>query len=204
MQSTLMIMNPKEVLSIRNNAIQSNHGQVINKQIEEMLSEAELSFDQLDGVCVLNGPGSYTGLRISLSTAKGICYAKNIPLVLIHRLDLMYQSVPESIQSKPVMVIMKARENEFFTGLYLSSADKQYALLSKEELSLQCEASNATLAFEGSLYADEFSYYVEIQLEIQTIKDICFDYFLQSNHADLFSSEPFYMKNVFINKINNL
>ena len=88
-KSLLLIIREGAVIAERSNDIQNNHGQVINSQIQEMMTECNLPWQQIDAICVLNGPGSYTGLRISLATAKGLCYAQSIPLILLNKLDLI-------------------------------------------------------------------------------------------------------------------
>src|SRR5574344_2463243 len=57
--------------------------------VGEVISEAGISMNQLDAVCVSAGPGSYTGLRIGVSAAKGLCYAAGIPLLSVGTLDVL-------------------------------------------------------------------------------------------------------------------
>ncbi len=68
---------------------QRSHAALITVLIQECLNEARISFNELDAVAVSRGPGSYTGLRIGVSTAKGVCYAKDIPLIAINTLQAM-------------------------------------------------------------------------------------------------------------------
>src|ERR1035437_5134829 len=65
------------------------HAENLHIFIEEVLKEANLSFSQLNAVAMSKGPGSYTGLRIGVSAAKGLCYALNIPLISIDTLQSM-------------------------------------------------------------------------------------------------------------------
>ena len=66
-----------------------SHGENLTLFIQEALSEGGISASALDAVSVASGPGSYTGLRIGAATAKGICFAKNIPLIAIDALTSM-------------------------------------------------------------------------------------------------------------------
>src|SRR5258706_11630005 len=61
--------------------------------IDKLFSEAKIKKDQLKGVVVASGPGSYTGLRIGVATAKGICYGLNAPLISINTLYLLAYQV---------------------------------------------------------------------------------------------------------------
>ena len=67
----------------------NSHTKYLAKFVEEALSFAESHAIPLDAVAVSSGPGSYTGLRIGVSTAKGICYGKNVPLIAIPTLKLL-------------------------------------------------------------------------------------------------------------------
>ncbi len=204
--SHLILMNKEEILSYRTNENQSNHGQVINIQIQAMLNESSIQFEQLNSICVLNGPGSYTGLRISLSTAKGICYAKDIPLLLIHKLDLLRVAAVRMIENDTICTIIKARENEYFSAFYFSNSnDKEKPiLLNSDELKLKLELKQALLCFEDSSCEPDFDNFTKIEVTKEDIQKMCFENFSQENFADLVNSEPFYLKNVHINKINKL
>jgi tRNA threonylcarbamoyladenosine biosynthesis protein TsaB len=65
------------------------HGSILTVLIEEILKEARLKFSDLSAVAYSDGPGSYTGLRIGLSVAKGICYGSNVPLIAVSTLQHM-------------------------------------------------------------------------------------------------------------------
>lgn len=80
------------VLAYRENIDDRSHSTLLTVFIEEVIKEAGITADKLSAVSVSMGPGSYTGLRIGTSTAKGICYAKSIPLISINTLDLLTKS----------------------------------------------------------------------------------------------------------------
>ncbi len=76
-----------------------SHSGLLTVLTEELLKSQNVSFDELSAVCVNKGPGSYTGLRIGTSAAKGICYAKDIPLLAVNSLlnlaNLCYEQKSE-------------------------------------------------------------------------------------------------------------
>jgi tRNA threonylcarbamoyladenosine biosynthesis protein TsaB len=76
-------------LRFRANSNQKDHAAWIQTAILEIMKETGYSMHDLQAVAVSNGPGSYTGLRVSLATAKGICYALQIPLITIGTLEIM-------------------------------------------------------------------------------------------------------------------
>jgi tRNA threonylcarbamoyladenosine biosynthesis protein TsaB len=77
------------VLAVREVNERNIHAEVITKFIEAVIAEAGFSFADLDAVAVSAGPGSYTGLRIGISTAKGLCYALDKPLIAVDTLTAM-------------------------------------------------------------------------------------------------------------------
>ncbi|MGE5653363.1 MAG: tRNA (adenosine(37)-N6)-threonylcarbamoyltransferase complex dimerization subunit type 1 TsaB, partial [Bacillota bacterium] len=70
------------------------HSQRLLPSIDHIMREADIRPDQLDGVVVSGGPGSFTGLRIGMSTAKGLAHALNIPIIAINTLDFWAENYP--------------------------------------------------------------------------------------------------------------
>lgn len=90
--------------------------------IQEMLSEHGLTVKDCDAVCVSMGPGSYTGLRVGVSTAKGLCFGAGIPLLAVGTLDtLVWQAVKEGLVPdgcKYIVPMVDARRMEVYTALF--------------------------------------------------------------------------------------
>lgn len=101
------------------------HSSRLSVFIGQLLDQCHVPFRQLDAVCVSSGPGSYTGLRIGVSTAKGICYALGIPLLAVPTLQSMaaqyYAQHPE--YQGIVCPMIDARRMECYTALFASSSD---------------------------------------------------------------------------------
>ncbi len=76
--------------------IQYNHASKLAVMIDQVLANAGINPNQLDAVAVTSGPGSYTGLRIGTSTAKGLCFALEIPLISVGTLELMAYQVSKN------------------------------------------------------------------------------------------------------------
>lgn len=98
-----------------------NHANVLGGYVKEALSFADSHAIPVDAVAVSCGPGSYTGLRIGVSMAKGICYGKNIPLISVPTLDLLCvplllsEKIPENALLCPML---DARRMEVYTAVY--------------------------------------------------------------------------------------
>ena len=78
-----------KTLALRECNVQNAHSEKITIFIKEVMDEIGIGYDRLDAVAVSQGPGSYTGLRIGVSTAKGVCYAAGLPLVAVDTLQAM-------------------------------------------------------------------------------------------------------------------
>ena len=202
-QSTILLFDENKHFAIRQNNIQNDHSKFIHSHIEEGMNELNISWKDLNTVCVLNGPGSYTGLRISLATAKGIAYAHSLPLVLINKLDLL-ASIVNSINS--FGVVIEAREKEYFFALFDDQKKHiiEPSIINEDDLVVICEDKKAVLfSSEDKKEAQKIDFDT-LSLNEKSIMDYCLNEIQGRNFADLFISEPFYMKNVFINKINKL
>lgn len=101
------------------------HGEKLNQFIDWCLEGAEISLKDLDAICVSKGPGSYTGLRIGVSSAKGLAYGLSIPLLAIDSLAvLVEQKLNEDYDY--IIPMIDARRMEVYTALY-STQGKQYS-----------------------------------------------------------------------------
>lgn len=91
------------------------HAERLNVLIEEVMNFAAIKFSQLTAVAVSEGPGSYTGLRIGVSSAKGIAFAENIPLIAINTLKAMtYGVIHQDVSSALYIPMIDARRMEVF------------------------------------------------------------------------------------------
>lgn len=117
---SVALCNENGVLAQRESAEPNAHSSKMSVFVNEVLKESGLRTLDLSAVCVSSGPGSYTGLRIGVSGAKGLCYALNIPLLSVPTLQSMaslyYQQHPE--YSGLVCPMIDARRMECYTAIY--------------------------------------------------------------------------------------
>lgn len=115
---TVALACNEQLLSMRENADGQSHAKNLMPYIDEVLKEAGISASQLNAVAVGMGPGSYTGLRIGASTAKGLCYALQIPLIALPTLRIIAAGAAETTPLDAQTVIcplLDARRMEVFT-----------------------------------------------------------------------------------------
>ncbi len=98
---SVTISSGRAVLAARESVVERSHAAMLTVFIQEAVSEAGISVGDLSAVAVSRGPGSYTGLRIGVSAAKGICYGAGVPLIAIDTLKLMALKVTGMLNPGP-------------------------------------------------------------------------------------------------------
>ncbi len=114
------------IIQCREDLSGQNHARLVTVLINEVLEASDLAVGQLDAVAVSGGPGSYTGLRIGVSVAKGICYASHLPLIAITSLEAMAHHVIHNMdkyqlpQTENILFcpMIDARRMEVYTSFY--------------------------------------------------------------------------------------
>ncbi len=99
--------------------------------VGEMLSEANVRLSDLSGVVVVRGPGSFTGIRIGVSAAKGLAEGLSIPVIGLSRLELLARKSPGG----SAVAVLDAGRGEFFAGFYRDGVCETEALLTRDALS---------------------------------------------------------------------
>jgi tRNA threonylcarbamoyladenosine biosynthesis protein TsaB len=94
------------------------HGEKLTLLIEEILNKQSFTIDQISAVSISSGPGSYTGLRIGVATAKGLCYAKNIPLIAIDTLHSFENCARKLYTKETICVMLDARRMEVYSSIF--------------------------------------------------------------------------------------
>jgi tRNA threonylcarbamoyladenosine biosynthesis protein TsaB len=108
------------ISSIRETQVANSHAELVTLYSEQVIKESGFSLANLDAIAVSMGPGSYTGLRIGVSTAKGFCYALDKPLIAIDTLKAMAAGMIAQIKDDPFLVcpMIDARRMEVYAAIY--------------------------------------------------------------------------------------
>jgi tRNA threonylcarbamoyladenosine biosynthesis protein TsaB len=120
--SVALIENDK-VLSLKESTESNAHSKVLTVFIQEILETFEMDVQNLDAIAVSKGPGSYTGLRIGVSAAKGLCYAGDVPLISVNTLQSMAWGIilhknVELNENTVLCPMIDARRMEVYSALY--------------------------------------------------------------------------------------
>lgn len=98
-----------------------SHAEKLHLFIEEIIKEAGITFSDLSAVAVSQGPGSYTGLRIGVSAAKGLCYALEIPLISVDTLTVLANQL--QIEKGIIIPMIDARRMEVYSAIFNSKKE---------------------------------------------------------------------------------
>lgn len=202
-----------EVLAIRESNEEKSHAKKLTLFIDETLQELNITFDDLDAVAISKGPGSYTGLRIGVSTAKGICYAKDKSLIAINTLQSMayglmqseeikkYRDTKEKILLAPMI---DARRMEVYAAFFNVKGEFEREVKAEiiDEHSYQLLFSHHKMIFfgdgsdkikdvikhENALFIDDFNPSAKSMAKLSEAA------FNKKDFEDVAYFEPFYLK----------
>lgn len=183
---------------------------------DEVLKEAGLSASALDAVCISEGPGSYTGLRVGLSTAKGLCFGAGIKLLSVCSLDILAEMAKtaedsasgqiESEQSEAdcsatrwIVPMIDARRMEVYTALYDSTGERRSAVEAKviDSGSFSDIASGCTFIGDGAVKCKDTiagGKFVEAFPEAVAMTSLAEREYAAGAWRDVAYFEPFYLK----------
>jgi tRNA threonylcarbamoyladenosine biosynthesis protein TsaB len=212
-ESILAVSAEGRPLSVRTNADTRNQGANINGMIEEVLKEAGITVSQLTAVAVCAGPGSYTGLRIGMATAKALCYVSDIPLIADNKLSLLAKDAAKKHPGYNIyMAVLVAREKEYFVSAY--EGDKKTLIeprhMAEEELKKFIQekkniliTGNVIPEKQGFLVGKEL-YIVENEiLDVHSWSENVYIHYNCNETVNLALAEPFYLKEVYTHNPKN-
>lgn len=148
----------KELLTYKESFDKNTHSESLTIFINDVLSDAGVTFSDLDAIAVGAGPGSYTGLRIGVSTAKGLCYALEKPLISLSSLrtlatGIMVNYIPLKDNKKDVLFcpMIDARRMEVYSAIYNAAGELQRDVLAEivTETSFQQLLTEFMIVFGG-------------------------------------------------------
>lgn len=128
-----------------------SHAERLHIFIDEILKENELAPEDLDAIAVSKGPGSYTGLRIGVSAAKGLCFALDIPLISVSTLTSLAHQVGEE-EGDFIVPLLDARRMEVYTAGFTSDKEPLFNTFAKilDENSFEEYLDKGIISFIGN------------------------------------------------------
>ncbi|MDR0605167.1 MAG: tRNA (adenosine(37)-N6)-threonylcarbamoyltransferase complex dimerization subunit type 1 TsaB [Bacteroidales bacterium] len=194
-----------ECITIVENEQGNSHAEKIILFVSEVLQQAGLKKSQLDAVCISEGPGSYTGLRIGVSSAKGLCAALDIPLIAVSTLQSMAWGAKEQYPNyKQYCPMIDAKRMEVYTAVYNHHLQpiQEINNLILDENAYSDFLSIDKLVFSGngitkaqSLLSDNpNAVFCNRKTSARYLLALAYEKFLKQDFVDLAYFEPFYLK----------
>jgi tRNA threonylcarbamoyladenosine biosynthesis protein TsaB len=178
-----------------------SHAERLHVFIEEILKETNVKIQELHAVAVSKGPGSYTGLRIGVSTAKGLCYALGIPLIAVDTLQVLAHQV--SVDNGIIVPMLDARRMEVYSAIFDKNHDNIKAVQAEVLTEDSYSEFTETLYFIGDcqekcqtvLTQPNFKFIPEIVFpSASQMSQLSYEKFNQNDFEDVAYFEPFYLK----------
>ena len=195
-------------IALRETAEQGySHAEKLHVFIDEIISETGILFNNLSAVAVSHGPGSYTGLRIGVSTAKGLCYALNIPLISIDTLTSLASKI--KIEKGLIIPMIDARRMEVYSSVF----NKNGTMIREVKAEILSENSfvdlNETIYFVGDsnekaktvLINSNFNFLDNfIYPSANEMSALSFEKYKSQFFEDIAYFEPYYLKDFMVTK----
>ncbi|HLW49371.1 MAG TPA: tRNA (adenosine(37)-N6)-threonylcarbamoyltransferase complex dimerization subunit type 1 TsaB [Sphingobacteriaceae bacterium] len=186
------------------------HASSLTTQIAQLMEEQRLQYSDLAAVAVGKGPGSYTGLRIGVSTAKGICFAANLPLIAVDSLLMLaigFQANHISDQSSNTLLcpMIDARRMEVYMAIYSAKMeliratsaeiiDENYFDFLESDQEISLFGSGADKFEKLFLNHPQVKVVPGIQADAAYLSGLAYQAYIQQHFEDLTYFEPFYLK----------
>ena len=207
------ISNGKDILAIEESNEQKNHAAFVQSAIKKVLADAGLKPASIEAIAITEGPGSYTGLRVGMASAKGLCYVLKIPLILINTLEVMALASNEATESNKIIMddllfcpMIDARRQEVFTALYNNDLQKILPPFASvlDDHSFSLELAKRRIMFSGNgsrklkeLISHRNAIFSDVVHHISQLSFLSAKAFTENKFSNLAYSEPFYLKEFF-------
>jgi tRNA threonylcarbamoyladenosine biosynthesis protein TsaB len=188
-------------------SLQYSHSTLLTSFLDDVLKEAGMDIKKLDAVTVSMGPGSYTGLRIGVSTAKGICFALEIPLIALNTLGVLARLAKSEISGKEIKYIVPmidARRMEVYNSVFRFDLNEERSTIAEiiDENSFSQYLAEGKVVFCGDgaskcveiLKHPNSIFLPEILPSALGMPDLAYSKFQSKEFEDLAYFEPFYLK----------
>lgn len=195
-------------VALKQSENQKNHAGFLHIAIKNLMEESAVKLSSLTAVAVISGPGSYTGVRVAMASAKGLCVALKKPLILLNGLELLASACYEEVKEDNAIYIplIDARRMEVFTAVYNSKMENISPPINHilEDKSFENFLIVGPVYFVGngvlkakSLMTHPNAIFCDKYNVISAAAQLAQTYFESGKIADITYSEPLYIKSFF-------
>lgn len=178
-----------------------SHAEKLHVFIEEVIAEAGISVQDLAAVAVSQGPGSYTGLRIGVSAAKGLCFALNLPLIAVDTLQTLASQA--NVSDGKIIPMIDARRMEVYSEVFNANLEVERKIEAEVITEDSFASYTGTIYFVGDcaekckpvLTKENFIFLEDIKFpSAAAMSKISYDKYKKSDTVDVAYFEPYYLK----------
>jgi len=193
----------------KNSAIQEynstnySHSEKLHVFIQKALKNASISVNEIDAVAVSKGPGSYTGLRIGVSAAKGLCFSLDVPLISIETLKSMASQIKKG-EFDYIIPVLDARRMEVYSKVFDGQLnrvqDTKAEIIDADSFSTYASSGKTVVLGSGALKCQEiltnsnFEFRPEVVPSAKDMAILAYQKFQKNDFEDVAYFEPFYLK----------
>lgn len=208
---SIALWSGNKIIALKETSEQNAHSRLLTVMINNLFTENNIDIKSLNAIAVSIGPGSYTGLRIGVSVAKGLCFGLSIPTITINTLKALTQQylIKNSDINKEADIILcpmlDARRMEVYTSLYTTNLDVILPVCAMEidEFSFKDELSKSKIIFFGSgtekckniILSPNAIFIDNVEPSANSVALLASELYKKKEFADTAYFEPFYLKN---------
>ena len=202
--ASVCLAKDNEILQLALNENQNDHASWLHITIADVLQKTGSIVNELSAVAVSIGPGSYTGLRVGLASAKGFCYALNIPLMAISTLKMIAFAVKdEAINANFICPLIDARRMEVFTSMYdhslVEKIPPRAVILDENSFSAILAENKVLFCGNGSkklqnIISSYNALFTDTVANAAHLSQLSYNYFRNKEFASLAYTDPLYIK----------
>jgi tRNA threonylcarbamoyladenosine biosynthesis protein TsaB len=190
------------LLSKSANAEHFVHAEQLHVMMHSIFSELSISMSSLDCIVVSKGPGSYTGLRIGVSAAKGLCFSLNIPLIALDTTEILaHHAARVAPQATRIIAMIDARRMEVYSAHFDAHAKRlseDEAVIIDENSFIEQRNEDIVLVGDGAEkclpFLSEHNRVLSVLPHVEMMYELAIQAFQQKKFEDVAYFEPFYLK----------
>lgn len=201
---SVALASQNKLLLVSNVDTKSKHSNYLVNEIKEIISKSNLGINEIDNIVVLNGPGSFTGIRVGVTVAKTLAWALSKKLYVVSNLKAISLSENNDI----VISVIKDKDDYSYVGIYGENcAIENYMYIEEEILNLK-DKNITLLAMEDSNYLNKLIDKLKVNNNVSNSLIEEYDYLKVINYAlsnsniNVHSAEPIYLKLIDAEKKN--
>lgn len=195
-----------ETLLVKEETAQNIHAGSLTLFIDELMKTAGFTYPQLDAIAISKGPGSYTGLRIGVSTAKGLCFALDKPLLAIDTLKMMAAGFVANNKGYNGLIcpMIDARRMEVYTRIFNARleplSDTEAKIIDAQSFADELKNQQVTFMGDGALKCaevlnNENAFFSEANFNSAAyLSTLAMEAYAQQKFEDVAYFEPYYLK----------